>query len=137
MSKENTKSFKRERLIGEGEIDLVSLTSYGGELESSRNPRVMMDLSTDISNRHVLLVEDIADTGYSLAALQKMFLDRGAASLETLVLLDKPSRREVQGVKLDYVGFEVNDWVEGYGLDTNQLGRGNPKIVKVLISDLK
>lgn len=114
------------------EIDFVSLSSYGGELESSRNPRVMMDLSTDITGRHVLLVEDIADTGYSLAALQKMLLDRGATSLETFVLLNKPSRREIRGVKLDYVGFEVEDWVEGFGLDTDQLGRGNPKIVKVI-----
>jgi hypoxanthine phosphoribosyltransferase len=182
MTKEKTSEFKREKLIGEGEInlrvwslakeiaekyqgknllvvgvlkgafilmadlvrdlhhhglddleiDFVSLSSYGGDLESSRNPRVMMDLSTDISGRHVLLVEDIADTGYSLAALQKMLLDRGAASLETLVLLNKPSRREIKGVKLDYVGFKVVDWVEGFGLDTDQLGRGNPKIVKVI-----
>jgi hypoxanthine phosphoribosyltransferase len=182
MIKEITREYKREKLIGEGEIDLriwslakeiaekykgknllvvgvlkgafvlmadlvrdlhhhglddleidfVSLSSYGGELETSRNPRVMMDLSTDISGRQVLLVEDIADTGYSLAALQKMLLDRGAASLETLVLLNKPSRREIKGVKLDYVGFEVEDWVEGFGLDTGQRGRGNPKIVKVV-----
>lgn len=181
MPKETTKEFKREKLIGEGEIklrvwslakeiaqkykdknllvvgvlkgafilmadlvrnlhhhglddleiDFVSLSSYGGELETSRNPRVMMDLSTDISCRHVLLVEDIADTGYSLAALQKMLLDRGALSLETFVLLDKPSRREIQGVKLDYIGFEVDDWVEGFGLDTDQRGRANPGIVKV------
>ncbi|MBI2310613.1 hypoxanthine phosphoribosyltransferase [Candidatus Collierbacteria bacterium] len=112
------------------EIDFVQISSYGADTESSRNPRLLKDCSVDISGRHIMIVEDIVDTGYSLAALLALFTARGAASIETFALLSKPSRREIE-VEVEYVGFEVGDWVEGMGLDTNQSGRANPDIVKV------
>jgi len=77
-----------------------------------------------------MIVEDIVDTGYSLAALLALFAARGAASIETFSLLSKLSHREIE-VEVQYIGFEVGDWVEGMGLDTNQSGRANPDIVKV------
>lgn len=115
------------------EIDFVQISSYESKTESSRNPKLTKDCDTDVFGRHVLFVEDIVDTGYSLAALHALFAARGAASIETFALLSKPSRREIE-VPVDYTGFEVGDWVEGFGLDTDQLGRANPQIVKVTIS---
>jgi hypoxanthine phosphoribosyltransferase len=112
------------------EIDFVQISSYGSDTESSRNPRLLKDSNIDVSGRHILLVEDIVDTGYSLAALLAIFAARGVASIETFSLLSKPSRREID-VEVQYIGFEVGDWVEGMGLDTNQVGRANPDIVKV------
>lgn len=113
------------------EIDFVQISSYGADTESSRNPRLLKDCDTDVFGRHVLFVEDIVDTGYSLAALHAIFSARGAASLETFALLSKPNRREIE-VPVEYIGFEVGDWVEGLGLDTDQQGRANPDIVKVV-----
>jgi len=112
------------------EIDFVQISSYGSDTESSRNPRLLKDCSVDISGRHIMIVEDIVDTGYSLAALLALFAARGAASIETFSLLSKLSHREIE-VEVQYIGFEVGDWVEGMGLDTNQSGRANPDIVKV------
>lgn len=112
------------------EIDFVQISSYGSDIESSRNPRLLKDCSADVFGRHLLFVEDIVDTGYSLAALHAIFAARGATSIETFALLSKPSRREIE-VEVQYIGFEVGDWVEGMGLDTQQFGRANPDIVKV------
>lgn len=118
------------RGLDDVEIDFISITSYGPNTESSRNPRLIKDVEIDVTGRHVLLVEDIVDTGHSLAALQALLSTRGIASLETLCLLSKPSRREIQ-VPVEYVGFEVDFWAEGYGLDSDQYGRTCPGIVKV------
>ncbi|MBI2326363.1 hypoxanthine phosphoribosyltransferase [Candidatus Collierbacteria bacterium] len=112
------------------EIDFMTISSYDDKIESSRNPRFTKDVDANVSGRRVLLIEDIIETGYSLAALQAIFLARGVASLETLVLLSKPHKREIE-VPVEYIGFEVREWVEGMGLDTNQSGRANPDIVKV------
>lgn len=113
------------------EIDFAQISSYGEQTESSHNPRLLKDCSLDIFGRHILIVEDIVDTGYSLAALHAIFVARGAVSTETFALLSKPLRREVE-VKVEYIGFEVDGWVEGLGLDTNQQGRANPDIVRVV-----
>lgn len=112
------------------EIDFVQISSYGQNNESSRNPHLLKDTSVDISGRHIIIVEDIVDTGYSLAALLAIFAARGATSIETFALLSKPDRREIE-VDVQYIGFKVGNWVEGMGLDTNQSGRANPDIVKV------
>jgi hypoxanthine phosphoribosyltransferase len=110
------------------EIDFMGISSYGHDTESSKNPRITKDLDTNIQNRHVLIVEDIVDTGYSLDALLRMLAERHPASLKTFVLLNKQSRREVN-VPVEYTGFDVDGWVEGYGLDTEELFRGRPEIV--------
>ncbi len=119
------------RGLDDVEIDFISISSYDKNTESSKNPRLLKDVDTDITGRHVLLIEDIIDTGHSLAALKTLLSNRGTASLETLCLLTKKIRREVQ-LPVEYVGFEVDVWVEGYGLDSNQYGRANPAIVKVM-----
>lgn len=111
------------------EVDFMGISSYGFGTESSRQPRITKDLEIDVSGKHVLVAEDMVDTGYSFKTLLKMLSVRSAKSVKTCVLLSKPDRREVE-VPIDYLGFEISDkWVEGYGLDTNQMGRGNPKIV--------
>jgi len=82
-----------------------------------------MDLSPE--GRVVLLVDDVLDTGRSLAVVHKLIKDRGVASVESFVLVDKPDRRQVS-YKADYVGFTIPDvWIQGYGMDTGEVGREN------------
>lgn len=116
--------------LKEMEVTFLGISSYGQNRESSKNPKITKDLRLDIKDRNVLIVEDIVDTGFSLDFLQRFLKERNPKILKTLVLLSKSSRREVD-IKLDYIGFEIeNVWVEGYGLDTDYLGRGNPDIIK-------
>lgn len=119
----------RELDLDDVEFDFMEVSSYNGDTESSRNPRIIKDISVNIDGRNVLLVEDIVDTGWSFDTLIKILSQRNPKSLKTCALLSKPERREVE-VPIDYLGFEIeNKWVEGYGLDTNQRFRGLPKIV--------
>lgn len=108
-------------------IDFMAISSYGGtRLESSGVVRILMDLNSNIENRNVLIVEDIVDTGRTLAYIMENLRTRNPASLKVCTLLNKPSRREV-AVKLDYVGFDVpNEFVVGYGLDFNEIYRNLP-----------
>lgn len=110
-------------------IDFMAISSYGGtRTESSGVVRILMDLNTNITNRNVLIVEDIIDTGRTLAYITEMLRTRDPASLKICTLLNKPSRREVQ-VPLDYVGFDIpNEFVVGYGLDYNEIYRNLPFI---------
>lgn len=110
-------------------IDFMAISSYGGtRTESSGVVRILMDLNTNITNRNVLIVEDIIDTGRTLAYITEMLKTRDPASLKICTLLNKPSRREVQ-VPLDYVGFDIpNEFVVGYGLDYNEIYRNLPFI---------
>jgi hypoxanthine phosphoribosyltransferase len=95
------------------EVDFLNLNRFG---ESGRIG-IAMDLSTPVLDRNVIIVEDIIDTGLTLAVLRKMILDRGAASVSTATLLDK-TRRRVTSVPIEYRGFEVGDeYLVGYGLD--------------------
>jgi hypoxanthine phosphoribosyltransferase len=109
-------------------IDFIALSSYR---LTSTNPgavRLIMDTRTNLAERHVLLVEDIVDTGHTLAYLQRILSARNPASLRTCVLLSKPDRREVE-VSIDYLGFEIPDvWVVGYGLDFDDQFRTLPYI---------
>ena len=115
----------RELDLEDNEVDFMAISSYNGETESSKNPRIIKDVDTDIRGRNVLIVEDIVDTGYSFETLTRILSARNPASLKTCALLSKPERREVE-VPIDYLGFEIpNFWAEGYGLDTNQKGRGH------------
>lgn len=98
-------------------IDWMAISSYGSGTKSSGVVRILKDLTADINGRDVLIVEDIVDTGYTIAYLREMLLARHPASLRTCALLRKLERHEVD-VEVDYLGFDIRDvWVVGYGLD--------------------
>ena len=98
-------------------VDFLVLSSYGNDVESSGNVRVLQDLRETAKDRDVLLVDDILDTGRTLAFARRLLLERGARSVATCALLDKPSRRVVD-FEADHVGFSIPDaFVVGYGLD--------------------
>ncbi|MCX7598284.1 MAG: hypoxanthine phosphoribosyltransferase [Armatimonadetes bacterium] len=112
-------------------LDFVQLASYGDSTCSSGQVEVLKDLGTDIAGQDVVVVEDIVDTGRTLAYLVEELERRGAASVKVCALLDKPSRREVP-VRLDYVGFEVPDcFVVGYGLDFAGQYRNLPYVAEL------
>lgn len=108
-------------------IDFMAVTSYGvGSRESTGAVRILMDLEADILGRHVLLVEDIIDSGHTLDYITRVLRARQPASLRICTLLDKAERRQVD-VKLDYVGFVIpNKFVFGYGLDLDEVYRNLP-----------
>ena len=113
------------------EVDFLEVSSYGDSMESSREVRVLKDLRGEISGRDVLVVEDIVDTGHTLSHVVKFLKNREPRKLETIALLDKPSRREVE-VKASWTGFEIPDeFVVGYGIDYAQRNRNLPYIGKV------
>jgi len=98
-------------------VDFIALSSYGQTTTVTGEVRLLMDVKANLEDRHVLIVEDIIDSGYTLSYLMRSFLTRSPASLRTCVLLSKPDRRQVD-VQIDYLGFEIPDvWVVGYGLD--------------------
>lgn len=99
------------------ELDFMDVSSYGNNTVSSGEVKIIKDLDVSVKGRNVLIVEDIIDTGRTLASLVELLKGRDAASVKICTLLDKPDRR-VKTVKPDYVGFEVpNEFVVGYGLD--------------------
>jgi hypoxanthine phosphoribosyltransferase len=110
-------------------IDFMAVSSYGvGARESTGVVRIIMDLEQDIRGKHVLIVEDIIDSGRTLHYICEVLNARGPASLKICTLLDKYERREVE-VPLDYVGFHIpNEFVFGYGLDLDELYRNLPFI---------
>lgn len=98
-------------------VDFLSLSSYGSTTVSTGAVRILMDLRSDIAGRHVLLVDDIVDTGHTLHYLLRTLVPRRPASLKTCVLLRKADRME-RTFPIDYLGFDIPDvWVVGYGLD--------------------
>ncbi len=109
-------------------LDFMAISSYGNATKSSGVVRIMKDLDRDIVERHVLVVEDIIDTGLTMSFLKNNLLSRGAASIRVCSLLDKPERRLVR-LSSDYTGFTVPDaFVVGYGLDYDQRYRNLPEI---------
>lgn len=106
------------REIGlETSIDFIAVSTYGAGNESSGQVRMLKDLDSSIAGLHVVLVEDILDTGLTLSYLLRILRQRKPKSLRVAALLDKPSRR-IKKVKADYVGFTIpNEFVVGYGLD--------------------
>ncbi len=109
-------------------LDFVAISSYGKESRSSGVVRLLKDLDESVESRHVIIVEDIVDTGLTLNYLLDSMRNRNAASVKSCALLDKPSRR-LTDVKVDYVGFEVPDeFVVGYGLDFAQRYRNFPYV---------
>lgn len=109
-------------------LDFVAISSYGKESRSSGVVRILKDLDESVESRHVVLIEDIIDTGLTLNYLLDIMRHRNVASVKVCALLDKPSRR-LTSVQVDYVGFEVPDeFVVGYGLDFAQHYRNLPYV---------
>jgi len=117
------------------EIDFMAISSYGASNDSSGVVRILKDLDINIEGRHVLVVEDIIDSGLTLSYLVRNLDSREPASLGVCALLTKPDRREID-VEVRYVGFEIpNRFVVGYGLDFAERYRNLP-YVGVLDDDL-
>lgn len=109
-------------------VDFLAVSSYGAGTESSGVVRILKDLDAPIEGQHVLIVEDIVDSGRTLDYLLRMLRQRRPATLHVCTLLDKRERREID-VPIDYVGFEVPDaFVVGYGLDFAEFYRQLPFI---------
>ena len=109
-------------------IDFIAVSSYGAGKQSSGEVRLVKDVDASLENRHVVIVEDIVDTGLTLHYLQDILRLRGPRSLRTACLLSKPSRRKVD-VQVDFIGFTIDDhFVVGYGLDFNEKFRNLPYI---------
>jgi len=110
-------------------IDFMAVSSYGtGARTNSGVVRIDMDLKQSIEGRHLLIVEDIIDSGITLAYIRKLLLDRLPASLKICALLNKPERRKID-IPVDYIGFNIPDtFVFGYGLDLDELYRNLPYI---------
>jgi hypoxanthine phosphoribosyltransferase len=117
------------------EIDFMAISSYGAQTDSSGVVRILKDLDINIEDRHVLVVEDIIDSGLTLSYLMRNLEAREPATLEVCALLTKPDRREID-VPVRYIGFEIpNRFVVGYGLDFAERYRNLP-YVGVLDSEL-
>ena len=109
-------------------MDFIAVSSYGKGTTSSGQVRVLKDLDSNVEGRHVILVEDIVDTGLTLHYLQDLLRARAPKTLKTACLLSKPSRRKVD-VKVEYIGFTIEDhFVVGYGLDYAEKYRNLPYI---------
>jgi len=105
-------------------LDFMAVSSYAKSTKSSGEVRLLKDLDSGLEGRHVIIVEDIVDTGLTLTYLQDILRARSPKSLRTACLLSKPTRRRVN-VTVDYVGFSIEDqFVVGYGLDYNERYRG-------------
>jgi hypoxanthine phosphoribosyltransferase len=110
------------------EVDFMAISSYGASTDSSGVVRILKDLDINIEGRHVLVVEDIIDSGLTLSYLVRNLEAREPASLEICALLTKPERREID-VPVRYVGFEIpNRFVVGYGLDFDEKYRNLPYV---------
>lgn len=110
------------------EVDFMAVSSYGQGTSSSGAVRIVLDLKEDIAGKHVLIVEDIIDSGRTLDYMRRNLLSRAPASLRICTLLNKPERRAID-VPIDYLGFDIPDeFVVGYGLDFAQRYRNLPFI---------
>jgi hypoxanthine phosphoribosyltransferase len=117
------------------EIDFMAISSYGTATDSSGVVRILKDLDINIESRHVLIVEDIIDSGLTLSYLMRNLEARGPRTLEVCALMTKPERRQID-VPVRYVGFEIpNEFVIGYGLDFAERYRNLP-FVAVLADEL-
>lgn len=109
-------------------LDFLAISSYGASTKSSGAVQIQKDLGTDIFGKHVLIVEDIVDTGLTLKYLRSLLAERKPASLAVCALLDKPERRKEE-VEVEYIGFTIPDkFVIGYGLDYAGMFRHLPNV---------
>ncbi|MBE7019347.1 MAG: hypoxanthine phosphoribosyltransferase [Ruminococcaceae bacterium] len=108
------------------EIEFMSVSSYQDSSMSSGEVKIVKDVGTSVALKHVLFVEDIIDTGFTMSKVMEMFEERGAASVKLCSLLSKPDRRKVE-ISIDYLGFTIPDeFVIGYGLDYAERYRNLP-----------
>jgi len=116
------------------EVGFMSVSSYGTGTEYLGETKVVQDIKKEIAGKDVLVVEDIVDTGHTLTFIKKHLENKNPASLRILAFLDKKEKREVK-VKVDYIGFTVigTPWIEGYGLDGGEFGRGRPSIAEKIL----
>jgi hypoxanthine phosphoribosyltransferase len=116
------------------EVDFMAVSSYGSSTDSSGVVRILKDLDAPLEDRHVLIVEDIVDSGLTLQYLMRTLETRGPASLEVCALLTKPERRQVE-MPARYVGFEIPDkFAIGYGLDYAERYRNLPYVAVLHLS---
>lgn len=109
-------------------IDFMAASSYGASTKSSGVVKINKDLDTDVEGKHVIIIEDIVDSGITLSKLKEYLESKNARSVRICTLLDKPAGRKTD-VKVDYIGFEVEDkFIIGYGLDFDQKYRNLPYI---------
>ena len=110
------------------EMDFMSVSSYGSGTKSSGVVRILKDLDSDIAGKNVLIVEDIIDSGLTLAYLKEYLIKRNPKSIKIVTMLSKPARRKAD-IEADYTGFVVDDkFIVGYGLDIDQKYRNLPYI---------
>jgi hypoxanthine phosphoribosyltransferase len=116
--------------ITDVQLTFMKVSSYRNGDTPTYEPRIEYDMLINPQGRHILLVDDIADTGKTLSAVMTLLKNKDVATIKSLVLVDKPTRRELV-YQPDYVGFEIpNVWVQGRGMDSNGFGRGDPNIRK-------
>jgi hypoxanthine phosphoribosyltransferase len=116
------------RLTVPRSVDFIALSTYAETTDTDGAVRMIMDLRRNIAGKHVLVVEDIVDTGYTLSYLMRNLAARHPGSVKTCVLVHKPDRRQVHA-QIDYLGFEIPDvWVVGFGLDWAERFRTLPYI---------
>ncbi|MDE7464707.1 MAG: hypoxanthine phosphoribosyltransferase, partial [Clostridiales bacterium] len=106
----------------------MTVSSYGNSSESTGVPKIVMDLAAAVQNRDVILIEDIVDSGHTLARMRDLIIGRGAKSFTVVTLFDKPARRKID-IKEDFSCFEIGDeFIVGYGLDYAQQYRNLPYV---------
>ena len=111
------------------QFDFIQAASYGNGTSSSGEVRIVKDTQASVVGRNVVLIEDIVDSGRTLARLSRLLYERGAKSVKLCALLDKPSRRDEGGAEAEYVGFAIDDlFVVGYGLDFAERHRELPYV---------
>ncbi len=111
------------------EIDFISVSSYGDSTETSGVVKIKKDTDLGIENKHVLIVEDIVDTGITLRCLKRLFEERNAISVKICTAFDKPARRIATDLVVDYIGRTIeNEYVVGYGLDYKNKMRNLPEL---------
>lgn len=116
--------------VWEVTVDFMTISAYGTSTTHSGQTHVLSDITKDIEGKHVLIVEDIVDTGHTLTFVKKYIQAKKPASLRFAVFLDKIEKREVKFTP-EYIGFTLKGkpWIEGYGLDGGKFGRGRSEVV--------
>lgn len=116
--------------LTDAQLTFMKISSYQNGDTATYEPRIEYDMLINPQGRHIMLIDDIADTGKTLVAVSALLKSKEPAIVKSLVLVDKPSRRETVFVP-NYVGFEIpNVWVQGRGMDSDGFGRGDPNIRK-------